>query len=292
MLMVRLVAFAFIVCRCFAGGLPGLAQEATPETTLGAVTGAPAHIHDGTCAAPGEVVFTLAPADYRPPAESSAGTPVATEYVGSAAANAAIVSVTTIATPLAGLLAAEHAIDIHHPDAGEDLASRIACGAVGGFLDGDDLVFGLQEVNASHYAGTAWLRDNGDGSTTATLFLVSELPPSARVDAAPSPPAAVTEAEPLAPLPSTVEITGVVVQDRAFAAVKLELAEDVPTVLHIVNADDQEYLIEINDLVALRSLPANQLSVIEFTTPSAGVFTGRLLSADGTELDTLPVTVA
>jgi hypothetical protein len=49
---------------------------------------------------------------------------------------------------------------------------------------------------------------------------------------------------------------------------------------------------KVDDLVVTTVLPANQLTVLHFTTPSGGVFAGRLLASDDeTELDVLPMTV-
>jgi hypothetical protein len=72
----------------------------------------------------------------------------------------------------------------------------------------------------------------------------------------------------------------------------LTLIEGVPTVLHLVNADERDYLFRIDDLVAAREVPANALSVVEFTTPSAGERQAQLLDLE-TEavLATIPVTV-
>jgi hypothetical protein len=36
---------------------------------------------------------------------------------------------------------------------------------------GSDLALGLGELNGSGYSGVAWLHDNGDGTTTVTVFL-------------------------------------------------------------------------------------------------------------------------
>ncbi len=49
--------------------------------------------------------------------------------------------------------------------------SSIACGTIGGVRIGDELVFGLREWNASGFTGVAVLRDNGDGTTSVTVYL-------------------------------------------------------------------------------------------------------------------------
>jgi hypothetical protein len=288
---------AIVLVALIAGSAAGAAQEATPQTGFDPLAIFPAHIHAGTCADPGEIAFPLADGGFGLPAPVANGTPsaVSARYVGPDDANAAIVSVTTVDAPLDGLVSDGYVIDADTAGTGSETETRIVCGAIGGFLAGDDLVFGLQEANASRYHGAAWLHANGDDTTTVTLFLVSELGSAAggQMGAATAVPETVAEAEPLAPLPSTVEVTGVVIVDGTFAADELNLVEDVPTVLHVVNGDDRDYRFRIDDLVATTPLPANQLTVIELTTPSAGTFTGQLLVADDdTEVDSLPVTVA
>ena len=290
MLILRLVSLALITL--FTGGIPVLAQEATPESGFDPAGRFPAHIHAGTCEEPGEIVWELAEGGFGLPMPFEIETPstVSATYVGPDAANPAIVSVTTLDATIRELVADSHVIDAHTAAEDVEAATRIACGPIGGFLADDDLVFGLQEENGSRYGGTGWLHANGDDTTTVTLFLVSELGNGA--DTTMDVPEAVAEAEPVAPLPPVFETTGLVVEGGVFAADQLTLVEDVPTVLHLVNTDDQTYHFRINDLVATTVLPANELTVIEFTTPSGGVFAGQLLTLDdAAELDVLPVTV-
>lgn len=298
MLIVRLFSFALITL--FMSGLTVMAQEATPEGGFNPAARFPAHIHAGTCEAPGESVWELAEGGFGLPVPVDFSTPsaVTATYVGPDTANPAIVLVTTLDAALDDLVADSHVIDVHTAADEVEAATRTVCGVIGGFLSGGDLVFGLQEVNGSRYGGTAWLHANADDSTTVTLFLVSGLVNSA--DTAPGNggdtpvdvPEAVAEAEPLVPLPPVVEITALVVEGGMFTAEELALVEDVPTVLHLVNADDQPYHFRINDLVTTIELPPNGLTVVEFTTPTGGVFAGQLLAPDDeAELDVLPVIV-
>jgi hypothetical protein len=301
MFIARSVALALVALS--AASLSVASQEATPETGFDPVARFPAHVLAGTCAEPGEVVYTLAEGGFGLPLPVDADPDsVAAAYVGPNEANPAIVSVTALDAALTAVVAGGHVIDAHRAGGGNEVESRLVCGAVGGFLSGDDLVFGLQEANDSGYRGTAWLHDNGDETTTVTLFLVSafgapgaagvgEAGPSDAAEAA-AVPEAVAEAEPLTPLPPAVETTGLVVENGDFAAEGLTLIEGVPTVLHLVNADERDYLFRIDDLVAAREVPANALSVVEFTTPSAGERQAQLLDLE-TEavLATIPVTV-
>ncbi|MBW3634351.1 MAG: cupredoxin domain-containing protein [Chloroflexi bacterium] len=298
MLIVRLVSLALITL--FTGGMTAWAQEATSERGFDPAARFPAHIHAGTCEEPGEIAWELAEGGFGLPAPFETETPsdVRATYVGPDAANPAIVSVTTLDATLDELVADGHVIDAHTAAEGVEAATRIACGAVGGFLAGDDLVFGMQEANGSRHGGTGWLHANGDDTTTVTLFLVSGLGNGANTalgNGATTPadePEVVAEAEPAAPLPSGVETTELVVEGGEFTAEELTLVEDLPTVLRVTNDDDRPYHFRINDLVATIVLPPNELTVVEFTTPSGGVFAGRLLAPDDeAELDLLPVTV-
>ena len=139
---------------------PVATPEATPEATPVAAVVHPAHIHSGTCEALGEVVHPLA--DVAEPAQPApAGViPVA-------------VSVTRVEASLDEILGAPHAINVHQSY--EEIGAYIACGNLGGTPTNGDLLVGLMELNDSGYAGVAWLHDNGDGSTTVSVFLAQGL---------------------------------------------------------------------------------------------------------------------
>jgi hypothetical protein len=128
----------------------------------------PAHIHAGTCAEPGEIVFPLSNVggDYQ-----MDGTPMAgMEMTGAESAIPVESSVTTVQAALADIVAGGHTIVAHESD--ENIQNYIACGDIGGIMFGtSDLPVGLGPVNDSGYSGIAWLHDNGDGTTTVTVFL-------------------------------------------------------------------------------------------------------------------------
>jgi hypothetical protein len=169
----------------------GLAQDATPMTEMTMGDGGiahPAHIHAGSCATlDPNPLFPLADvvipatdmgmedgmmADGTPMASPMAdATPMAGPMgMGSASAMPAGQSTTVVPTALSDILAAEHAINVHLSY--EEAGTYIACGAIGGAADANgNLFIGLAEQNASGYSGVAWLHDNGDGSTTVTIFL-------------------------------------------------------------------------------------------------------------------------
>jgi plastocyanin len=128
----------------------------------------PAHVHVGTCAAPGDVQFPLNNAGTGLMAED--GSAMATEQQGSADAVPVDVSVTTVESPLADLLDGNHAIVVHESD--ENIGNYILCGDIGGLtMGGTDLAIGLAELNESGATGVAWLHDNGDGTTAINLFV-------------------------------------------------------------------------------------------------------------------------
>jgi hypothetical protein len=290
MCVIRLVAF---VCLFAVTGIPGAAQEATPEANVEFLSVAPAHVHAGSCAEPGDVAFPLADAGYGlPGVADSEASPPAVAQLGPAGAQAAMASVTTIEATLDELVAEPHAIDAHRAEPGDEAGTRIACGVVGGISAGDDLFFGLAEVNGSNYVGIAWLRDNGDGTTSITLFLASGLVQGGGT-AGGSEAAGEGTAVPAVYESQRIEQAGLIVAEGLFAASALRLLEGVPTVLNVYNTDDQPYYFRIGDLVPTVELPANQLTVVEFTTPTAESYAAMLL-ADADEavgLDLLPVIV-
>jgi len=130
----------------------------------------PAHIHTGLCPTPGDVVFPLTDVSA---AMSSNGTVTAeSSEAGAASAIPVEGSVTTVKSALKDLVDGNHAIVVHESMA--NIGNYIACGDIGGMMMGEsDLAIGLGSLNNSGESGVAQLHDNGDGSTTVTIFLVS-----------------------------------------------------------------------------------------------------------------------
>jgi hypothetical protein len=154
---------------------PGAAASNTPH---------PAHIHSGTCAELGDVVFPLtdvAVADPNASPEASpslalASTAVASPVVASPVASPQVgtegsvaESSTEIAASLDETLAEEHAINVH--ESAENIGNYIACGDLTGTATDGQLTIELQELNNSGYIGEAHLQDNGDGTTTVTVYV-------------------------------------------------------------------------------------------------------------------------
>ncbi len=129
----------------------------------------PAHLHTGTCDAPGDVVLPLSNVSnqFLVDGEAAAGT----EMMGADSAIPVKVSVTNVPATLADIVNGGHTLVVH--ESAENIANYIACGDVGGVMIGDtDLAFGLGELNDSDYFGAAWLYDNGDGTTSVTVVII------------------------------------------------------------------------------------------------------------------------
>jgi len=155
----------------------GLAHEGEDHeaTPAGATeTPHPAHIHSGTCEELGDVVFPLN--DVAPvstpgtmsasPEAGTDGTPVA-----SAAGEVVAESMTEVEASLDDILAAEHTVNVH--ESAENIQNYIACGNLTGPATDGELQIKLQELNDSGYTGEAHLVDNGDGTTTVTVTLMT-----------------------------------------------------------------------------------------------------------------------
>jgi hypothetical protein len=142
----------------------GTPPAGTP-TTMGGDH--PAHIHNGTCAALGDVVAPLGNINAM---GTNDGTPMAMDMVGSANAIPVLSSITTVDLPMADILAADHALNVH--ESAEDIGTYVACGDIGGAMLGEaDILFGLAPMNNSGLSGVASLHDNGDGTTTVYVYL-------------------------------------------------------------------------------------------------------------------------
>jgi plastocyanin len=130
----------------------------------------PAHIHSGTCTELGDVIYPLSDVSVTAPVN---GTPIGGAVVGAADAVPVALGGTTVAAPLADLLAAPFAINVH--ESADNIGNYIACGNVGGAMIGPaDVAFGLTELNDSGYSGVATLHDNGDGTTAVSVYLTSD----------------------------------------------------------------------------------------------------------------------
>jgi predicted lipoprotein with Yx(FWY)xxD motif len=157
------VAIALLIGAMMVGWGPGITSAQEHESH-------PAHIHSGSCGANlGEVVYPLDNVG----GGTMLGTPVSAKpAAGATDAIPAETSVTQVKTDLASLLAKPYAINVH--ESNENIGNYIACGNIGGSVQGPDLAIGLAELNDSGYSGAALLHDNGDGTTTVIVLLTEE----------------------------------------------------------------------------------------------------------------------
>jgi hypothetical protein len=143
-----IVAFAVALSAVAAVAGPALAHEEH---------GHPTRIHEGSCEALGPVAFRLngvggsADLDNAPVATPRAVNPDASYQV--------MISETTIDGTIEDLLASEHAVMVYESDEAMD---AIACGNVGGALNGDTLATGLAEAGVPGHIGFALFRTEGD----------------------------------------------------------------------------------------------------------------------------------
>jgi hypothetical protein len=155
-----------------------------------AMTPHPAHIHSGSCAELGDIVYPLTDVG-----GSEKGTPMSSPMSGdmgtktsmedmatptidmmdmaSPSPMAGEMSVTKVEAALTDLTAGGYAINVH--ESAENIGNYIACGDITGSASGSgDVTVQLATLNESGYSGTAMLHDNGDGTTTVTITLMHE----------------------------------------------------------------------------------------------------------------------
>lgn len=127
----------------------------------------PAHIHSGSCAELGEVIYPLT--DVALPAG---------EMMGAEGGHAVESSDTNLPdVPLQTILDGDFAVNVHLSS--DEIGTYIACGAIGGIVDprengdGQEISVGLAELNDSGYVGVAWLGDDGNGGTNVGLTLIN-----------------------------------------------------------------------------------------------------------------------
>jgi plastocyanin len=126
----------------------------------------PAHIHSGSCAELGDVVYPLADI-------TEVGGDA--ERTGAASAIPVKGSTTVVDTPLQDLVDGDFAINVHL--SADEIDTYIACGDIGGAVTTDEgeqdpeLIIGLGELNDSGYTGIAWLGADGD-QTRVAVYLV------------------------------------------------------------------------------------------------------------------------
>ncbi len=156
------------------------AQSSTPMATT-ELTGSismPAHIHVGTCAQLGDIVYPLSnvgiPATAGTPTTGGGtpivgGTPMSNAASTTGAPLPVYMSVTKINASIADILNGPHALNVHKSQ--QEIQTYVACGDVGGVQFGDTLAFGLHELNGSGLTGIALLSGDPSGGTNVVVYL-------------------------------------------------------------------------------------------------------------------------
>jgi plastocyanin len=169
------------------GALTALALLAPGSVAQNGESPHPAHIHSGTCAELGDVVFPLT---------DVAGSADDAERSGAESAIPLESSDTIVDIPLQELIDGGHAINVHL--SAEDIGTYIACGDIGGVVsdregstEGEaELDIALGELNDSGYVGTVWLGAEGNATLVQILLFnadsqmaVPDATPAASTDA-------------------------------------------------------------------------------------------------------------
>ncbi|MEA2528302.1 MAG: hypothetical protein QOF73_5529 [Thermomicrobiales bacterium] len=215
----------------------------------------PAHIHSGTCATLGDVVYPLS--NVGTPTTDASGTPIATMSMGAATGIPVDVSITVVPADLNTIVSGEHTINIH--ESAENIGNYIACGDIGGEMLGSDLAIGLGELNDSGYSGVAWLHDNGDGSTTVSVFLT----------AGHHDEGGVTEGSPTAGGETAAAGTAVDIKDFVFNPASVEVA--VGTTVTWTNSDSAPHTAS-QEGGGFQSNRLDQAATYSFTFDTAGTY--------------------
>jgi hypothetical protein len=146
------VTLAFVVAAI--GGSAAWAADPTIDTPH------PAHIHEGSCPAPGKVVAPLT--DVMTLQGATMGQPSAIPIE---------VSGTKAPMAYADILATPHSIVVHK--SADEINVYILCGDIGGpEMGAGALPIGLGALNDSGFTGVATLHDNGDGTTQVNVLII------------------------------------------------------------------------------------------------------------------------
>ena len=186
LLTASLVVFALLAL----GATPALAQDATPIP--GAEPAHPVHIHSGTCAALGEVVyplqdivtynitnaFSFGPA--ATPEADAAATPMPS--IGAIQTTPVLFSFTHVEADVADLVGGGFAINAH--ESAENIQNYIACGDIPPCTSAacpavTGITIALAPQNDSGYVGIARIEAARDGGSNVSVFLFHpEMPTS------------------------------------------------------------------------------------------------------------------
>lgn len=160
-----IIAIVLGAAAVIAGPGPARAHEAH---------GHPARIHEGSCEDLGPVAFRLNGVGGSVDLDNA---PVATPtVVNPDSAYQVLVGETTIDGAIDDLLGAGHAVMVYESDEAMD---AIACGNVGGVIDGDTLITGLAEAGVPGHLGFALFRPDGEQTVVSVILGHAMAPVSA-----------------------------------------------------------------------------------------------------------------
>ncbi|MCC7024423.1 MAG: hypothetical protein IT338_16475 [Thermomicrobiales bacterium] len=136
--------------------------------------GHPARIHEGTCDDLGRVAYRLNGVGANIDLD---GAPLATpEAINPSTSYQIMTSETTIDGQIPDLLASDHAVMVYESD---DNMNAIACGNLGGAMEGDRLITGLAEARIPGHIGFALFQPEADGTLVTIIFGHAMAPMSA-----------------------------------------------------------------------------------------------------------------
>jgi hypothetical protein len=159
------IAAGIAISATLLGGGASLAHEAH---------GHPARIHEGSCEDLGAVAYRLNGVGGSVDLDSA---PVATPTaVNPDSAYQVLVSETTIDGTVDDLLASDHAVMVYESDEAMD---AIACGNLGGAMDGDSLITGLAEAGVPGHLGFAIFEPDGERTVVTVIIGHAMAPVSA-----------------------------------------------------------------------------------------------------------------
>lgn len=133
--------------------------------------GRPTHIHDGSCDRLGEVAYPLNPIGagvMTGAAMDDVPAMAIGDAVGAPTALPVEIGQIMLDATIAEIVAAPRAVNVQISET--EYGTYIACGDVGGTLNGETLAFGLHELDGSGFSGIAVLQGTDDG-TLVTLYL-------------------------------------------------------------------------------------------------------------------------
>ena len=149
----------------------GVAGQTAPTT---AEPAHPAALHAGTCRQPGaDPAYTLAVVG---PEQTAAGAPTGEDDIRGQLSTPPLLSGSgSIDAELDDLLDESRPYVMLVHESADAFGTVLACGEVGGVVNGDRITFALRPIDGSGYAGLAVLAAAEEGGTAGTVVLFAEV---------------------------------------------------------------------------------------------------------------------